>query len=48
MSNKQQEPVLDHAEASATLDFPCSAAQERFWVMEQMAPGNASLNIAVR
>ncbi len=47
ISNEQQ-PVLEHSETSATLDFPCSAAQERFWVIEQMAPGNAALNIAVR
>lgn len=48
MSNEQQEPALDQVDACANLDFPCSAAQERFWVIEQMAPGNASLNIAVR
>lgn len=34
-------------EAVAALDFPCSAAQARFWVLEQMGLGSA-LNIAVR
>ncbi len=30
------------------LDFPCSPAQERFWILEHLDPGNAALNIAVR
>lgn len=51
VSDEQRDPVLDRIDAVATdaaLDFPCSAAQERFWVIEQMNPGNAALNIAVR
>jgi amino acid adenylation domain-containing protein len=28
--------------------FPCSTAQQRFWFEEQLHPGNAGLNIAVR
>jgi len=27
---------------------PCSLAQERFWVLDQLLPGNPALNIAVR
>jgi len=30
------------------LEAPCSRAQRRFWVLDQLNPGNASLNIAVR
>jgi amino acid adenylation domain-containing protein len=28
--------------------FPCSLAQERFWVLDQLDPGNTALNVAVR
>lgn len=28
--------------------FPCSLAQRRFWVLDQLDPGNPSLNVAVR
>jgi amino acid adenylation domain-containing protein len=28
--------------------FPCTLAQERFWVLDQLDPGNPALNIAVR
>jgi non-ribosomal peptide synthetase component F/thioesterase domain-containing protein len=29
-------------------DFPCSVAQERFWLLDRLEPGNASYNVAVR
>jgi non-ribosomal peptide synthetase component F/thioesterase domain-containing protein len=29
-------------------DFPCSAAQERFWLLDRLEPGNPSYNVAVR
>lgn len=29
-------------------DFPCSVAQERFWLLDRLDPGNASYNVAVR
>jgi non-ribosomal peptide synthetase component F/thioesterase domain-containing protein len=29
-------------------DFPCSIAQERFWLLDRLDPGNASYNVAVR
>lgn len=29
-------------------DFPCSLAQERFWLLDRLDPGNASYNVAVR
>jgi non-ribosomal peptide synthetase component F len=28
--------------------FPCSVAQERFWLLDRLDPGNASYNVAVR
>jgi non-ribosomal peptide synthetase component F/thioesterase domain-containing protein len=40
----------DTAENPATerTDFPCSVAQERFWLLDRLDPGNASYNVAVR
>jgi len=42
--------VSDEAtEIGATyVDYPCSVAQERFWLLDRLEPGNASLNVAVR
>ncbi|MEY2632398.1 MAG: hypothetical protein RIR00_1052 [Pseudomonadota bacterium] len=34
--------------STARLQYPCALAQRRFWVLEQMAPGNPALNVAVR
>lgn len=48
IADEHEEPVLDPGAVAAVLDFPCSAAQEHFWVLEQLEPGNAALNIAVR
>jgi amino acid adenylation domain-containing protein len=28
--------------------YPCTSAQHRFWALNQMEPGNAALNVAVR
>ena len=33
---------------SAYMDFPCSVAQERFWLLDRLEPGNPSYNVAVR
>ena len=30
------------------VDFPCSVAQERFWLLDRLEPGNPSYNVAVR
>jgi non-ribosomal peptide synthetase component F/thioesterase domain-containing protein/acyl carrier protein len=30
------------------IDFPCSVAQERFWLLDRLEPGNPSYNVAVR
>jgi amino acid adenylation domain-containing protein len=32
----------------ANLRLPCSPAQQRFWLLEQLDPGNSALNVAVR
>jgi len=29
-------------------DFPCSVAQERFWLLDRLEPGNPAYNVAVR
>jgi len=44
------EPVKDTAPetAAAEVDFPCSVAQERFWLLDRLEPGNPSYNVAVR
>ena len=34
--------------AQPVTDFPCSVAQERFWLLDRLEPGNASYNVAVR
>ncbi|MBS0419136.1 MAG: AMP-binding protein [Proteobacteria bacterium] len=35
-------------EAAQYSDFPCSVAQERFWLLDRLEPGNPSYNVAVR
>src|ERR1700678_2777985 len=30
------------------LQYPASLAQQRFWVLDKLAPGNPALNVAVR
>jgi non-ribosomal peptide synthetase component F/thioesterase domain-containing protein len=30
------------------IDFPCSPAQERFWLLDRLDPGNSAYNVAVR
>ncbi len=42
-----QQPSDDVAPLERT-DFPCSIAQERFWLLDRLDPGNASYNVAVR
>jgi amino acid adenylation domain-containing protein len=36
------------AQPAEPTDFPCSVAQERFWLLDRLDPGNASFNVAVR
>jgi non-ribosomal peptide synthetase component F/thioesterase domain-containing protein len=35
-------------EAAERTDFPCSPAQERFWLLDRLDPGNSAYNVAVR
>ena len=36
------------AAASGQDDFACSVAQERFWLLDRLEPGNSAYNVAVR
>src|SRR5476649_1908122 len=36
------------AEPAERTDFPCSPAQERFWLLDRLDPGNSAYNVAVR
>lgn len=40
--------IADAEPSEARTDFPCSVAQERFWLLDRLEPGNPSLNVAVR
>jgi non-ribosomal peptide synthetase component F/thioesterase domain-containing protein len=35
-------------ESAERTDFPCSVAQERFWLLDRLDPGNSAYNVAVR
>ncbi|MEJ0005613.1 MAG: condensation domain-containing protein [Steroidobacteraceae bacterium] len=37
-----------HVDTAPYTDFPCSVAQERFWLLDRLEPGNPSYNVAVR
>jgi non-ribosomal peptide synthetase component F/thioesterase domain-containing protein/acyl carrier protein len=41
------EPAVAESAPERT-EFPCSIAQERFWLLDRLDPGNASYNVAVR
>src|SRR5690348_1373656 len=36
------------ADSAGQAYFPCSLSQERFWLLDQLDPGNAALNVPVR
>jgi non-ribosomal peptide synthetase component F/thioesterase domain-containing protein len=42
------ETGLSESEHEPRDEFPCSVAQERFWLLDRLEPGNATYNIAVR
>jgi amino acid adenylation domain-containing protein len=42
------EPSLSNENKPPRLEIPCSLAQQRFWFLEQLDPGNPALNVAVR
>jgi len=41
----ERDPLLSAADPD---QFPCSLGQRRFWILDQLDPGNPSLNVAVR
>jgi len=41
-------PVTEEPSAEPSSDFPCSVAQERFWLLDRLDPGSSSYNVAVR
>jgi non-ribosomal peptide synthetase component F/thioesterase domain-containing protein/acyl carrier protein len=41
-------PVSEEPSAEPGSDFPCSVAQERFWLLDRLDPGSSSYNVAVR
>jgi len=41
-------PPANGEEAADRTDFPCSVAQERFWLLDRLDPGNPAYNVAVR
>jgi non-ribosomal peptide synthetase component F/thioesterase domain-containing protein len=42
------QPIEALSEAPEYCDFPCSVAQERFWLLDRLEPGNPAYNVAVR
>ena len=48
-AQRAAEQSAAHAQLSEpATDFPCSVAQERFWLLDRLEPGNSSYNVAVR
>src|SRR6202043_2125828 len=46
-SGGDQRPAVESEPVERT-DFPCSPAQERFWLLDRLDPGNSAYNVAVR
>src|SRR5579863_1744768 len=42
------QPLEALADAPGYCDFPCSVAQERFFLLDRLEPGNPAYNVAVR
>jgi amino acid adenylation domain-containing protein len=47
-ASEGDQPLADPGAPLERTDFPCSVAQERFWLLDRLDPGNASYNVAVR
>jgi nonribosomal peptide synthetase DhbF len=43
----EHQPALA-ADRMGTTVFPCSASQERLWILDQLDPGNPALNVSLR
>lgn len=48
MSVKMSKIAAATGTATELFEFPCSLAQQRFWVLDQLSPGEPCYNIAVR
>ena len=47
--NQPDHPAgLSRTDPNVIAEFPCTQTQLRFWVLDQLQPGNPSLNVAVR
>ena len=47
-SNSADLRPAEAGEPAERTDFPCSPAQERFWLLDRLDPGNSAYNVAVR
>src|SRR6266404_4192859 len=47
-SHSDPPPAAAGSEPAGRTDFPCSPAQERFWLLDRLDPGNSAYNVAVR
>jgi non-ribosomal peptide synthetase component F/thioesterase domain-containing protein len=47
-SNNDDPRPATGGEPAERTDFPCSPAQERFWLLDRLDPGNSAYNVAVR
>src|SRR5258708_3554111 len=47
-ANRDDPRPAAEGEPAECSDFPCSPAQERFWLLDRLDPGNAAYNVAVR
>jgi non-ribosomal peptide synthetase component F/thioesterase domain-containing protein/aryl carrier-like protein len=47
-SNSDAPHPSDAGAPAERTDFPCSPAQERFWLLDRLDPGNSAYNVAVR
>src|SRR5260370_7343920 len=47
-ANRDDPRPAAEGEPAERADFPCSPAQERFWLLDRLDPGNSAYNVAVR
>lgn len=48
MIRDEQTPIAKPSPVAPAAGLPCALAQQRFWFLEQLDPGNPALNVAVR
>ena len=47
-ANAEESDVSTLAETSRAARYPATLAQQRFWLLDKLEPGNSALNVAVR